>query len=134
VGLFAVGALLAMFALPQALQHRLPGSSQLSHVRLPWDPRLLPDPPEDETSARHDSPTLLLLQSITAPVSNGGSKPTSELGDAIVESGPTSAEIRTKAVRNETWQREQQRLQATDDVGFAPLGAEATEGVPDAGR
>ena len=133
-GLFAVGALLVGFALPQPLQRRLPGWAELSHARLPWDPRLLPDPPEDETSARHDSPTLLLLQTITAPVSNGPSKPSVGFGDAIVESGPTSAEIRTNAARNETWQREQSRLQTKDDVGSPALGAEATEGVPDDGR
>jgi len=131
-GLFAVGALVAAFGLPQVReQHGVPGGGEVSRVRLPWDPRLLPDPLEDQTSTRHDSPSPLILQTISAPVSNGRSKPTAEFGDAIVEPGPTSAEVQASAARSETWQREQKRLQTTDDVGSVLLGAETTKEVPD---
>jgi serine/threonine protein kinase len=134
-GLFAVGALLFVFALPQAReQHHQSGWAELSRVRLPWDPQLLPDPLEDQTTSRHDSPSPLVLQTITAPVSNGQSKPTIEFGAASVASGPSSAEITTNKARNEAWQRAQRRLQTTNDAGSAPLEAEATEGVPDDGR
>ena len=130
-GLVAVGALIAAFGLHHAReQHRPSGRAEPSRVRLPWDPRLLPDPLEEQTSALHDSPSPPLLQTITAPVSNG-SLPAVVFGEAIVEPAPASAEIRERADRNETWQLEQRRLKTSDDAGSVQDGAEETESVPD---
>jgi eukaryotic-like serine/threonine-protein kinase len=115
-GLVAAGVLLAVLGLPYARQQvRLPGWAELERLRSPWDPVLLPGPLEMPASHQGDSPAPLMLQTVTAPLSNGAS-PAVGFGNAVEEPGPTPGEIQTSTDRNETWQREQQRLQAPDDA------------------
>jgi serine/threonine protein kinase len=130
-GLVAAGVLLAAFALPYAReQFRLSGWAELGRSRFPWDPELTPAPLEDQTSLRSDSPSPLLLQTITAQVSNDTSTPTVVLGDATLVLGPTSAEIRQSTANYKAWQRENERLRPTDEKGSERLGAEETEEAP----
>jgi serine/threonine protein kinase len=130
-GLFAAGVLLASIALPYAReQYRRSGWTELSRVRLPWDPELRPAPLEDQTTPRNDSRSPMLLQSITARVSSDTSTPTVVLGDARLVLGPTSAEIRRTTANFRAWQRENERLRPTEEKGSERLGAEETEEAP----
>jgi serine/threonine-protein kinase len=131
VALLAVGALFAGLGLPYAREHYgLPSLAELSRTRLPWDPRLGPDPLEDQTIARRDSPSPMMHRIITAPVSSDATTATAAPGNATPALGPTPDEIRRGTARYKNWQREQERLQPADDAKLPRVEAERGEESP----
>jgi serine/threonine protein kinase len=131
VSLLIVGALVAGFGLPYAREHYgLPSLAELSRARLPWDPVLGADLLDDQTTVGRDFPSPMLLQTITAPVSNDASTATAVRRDAAPVLGPTPEEIRRSTARNRSWQREQESLQSAVDAGLPRVESEDGEGSP----
>jgi serine/threonine-protein kinase len=132
LSLLIAGATFAGFGLPYAREHYgLPSLAELWRTRLPWDPRLGPGPLQDQPIVRRDAPSPMLLQIITAPVSNDTSTATAAGGDATPELGPTPGELRRRTARYRTWQREQGHLQPADDDSSQRVGSEPNEAYPD---
>jgi serine/threonine protein kinase len=117
VSLLVVGALFAGLGLPYARENfGLPSLAELARARLPWDPRLGPDPLEDQAILRNAVPSPMLLQAITASVSSGASTDTPVHGNGTPGVGPTPAEVLSSA-RFTRWQREQKPSEPADDGG-----------------
>jgi hypothetical protein len=130
VGLLIVGALFAGFGLPYAREHfGLPSLAELARARLPWDPRLGSDPLDDQAILRNDAPSPMLLQAITARVSNDLSTEAAAPGDTTPSSSATRAEDQRRTARYRTWQREQERLPRSDVV-TQPVESEHGEDSP----